>query len=173
MEVRGVEYVVWGTKMYIEVVNAAKIAAVAARDWPAGPVAMTPFKSVKIGDPRAPGSAADLPILYIIADLGQGDRWTSRALDGGYQVEFAILARGASEEEAKLRLWRYMAAVVEMLQDMHSTDHDTDAGGLHWGTGGIGPPLQTFYMPTYTLGSNVLVSDGRIVTSVRYVEPRS
>ncbi|HAF44996.1 MAG TPA: hypothetical protein DCK83_08690 [Gallionellaceae bacterium] len=167
----GVEKPLQLTLDYIDDNQAAKVAEVEARfnaEFSAHQLALAPFAVVTIVDPRDE-LVIETPMLFVVADQGgeHATRQSFRGFAGVYQFEFAVIALGEDEPKAKRAVWRYLIALWEMLSEMHSASHATEAGSLHWFTGN---PTRFFYMPTYTNDAGEIFSDGRLLASVEYRE---
>lgn len=152
---------------YFEANGATKIAEVMAAwnaTYPATEdlVTLENFARVTFEDPRYTTPSV-YPVLHVFPVDGAIVGLDPARHPSTYAFQFAVLAQGIDEEHSKAAAMRYMIAVVEMLNDMHSHP----ARPLHWGTGGAS---RIYYLPTRPLGpgGTAQVADIRLVTSIEH-----
>lgn len=153
----------------------AKLASVNARFTTT--LTLPNFQAIRISDPDSENESA-FPVLYIMpdnAELEYGAGHTSLA--GRYRFEFAVLTWAAPTSDAtaaeavKRQSMRYILAVLEMLNDMHSHSVQTywaNGAPLHWGSDGQPPRL--YYQPVYTNRTGEYLGDARLIIGLEHTE---
>ena len=164
------------TAAYIAASQTAKLADVQAR-FTTIPITLGDFAAVRFSDPFIPREP-EYPILYIAPDTTEIEYGAGHtALDGVHVFEFAVLVRHAGDittrpaEMVKRASARYILAVLEMLNDMHTHSSSTyyaNGAPVHWGSNDIAPRI--YYQPTYSRQSGEYIGDARLIIGCSHTE---